>query len=161
MFFFSLSLTVQHNSASNCSQFVKAFIFVVVNTQCQAGLLQEKSSTAQQVMRFMFPAAATALCLEINRERIGWLQWKAIANIADQAKKLNRNSNFIDRTSKDKSEGHMVWMPSDLWEVRRRKKKNTPQHERLAAKMSAKDERKTRFLWIATWKHTPAWLNRM
>lgn len=67
---------------------MKAFIFVFVSTRCQAGLLPEKSSTAQQVMRFMFPAATTALCLEINREITGWLQREAIANVADQAKKL-------------------------------------------------------------------------
>lgn len=69
IFFCFITLTVQHNRTSHCSQFMKAFIFVVVTTQCQTGLLQEKSSTAQQVMRFMFPPAEPTLCLGINREK--------------------------------------------------------------------------------------------
>lgn len=70
-----------------------------MNTQCQAGLLQENSSTAQQVMCFTFPAAATALCLEINRERTWCLEQVAVANIAAHAKKLK---------FQNESEGHVV-----------------------------------------------------
>lgn len=86
----------------------KLLLFVVMNTQSQAGLLQEKSSTAQQVMRFMFPAAATPHCLEINRERIGWSKWKAIANITDQENTVK--SCHLENLS----HGHVVWMKSDL-----------------------------------------------
>lgn len=67
--------------------------------------MQEKSFTAQQVMRFMFSAAKTALCLEINRERAGWLKQEAIANVAYQTKKLKFHpKNF----SGMKSDGHAV-----------------------------------------------------
>ena len=119
MFLCSPSLTVQQNRASNYPFREKVFIFVVVNTQCQAGLPQEKSSTAQQVMRFMLPAAATALCLETNTERIGHLQWEAIANTANQAKKLNkkkkkkkshfRRQNFPEYGLNDKWSWQVQW----------------------------------------------------
>lgn len=53
---------------------------------------------------------------------------------------------------------NMVWMTSDPGKYSGKK---TPQFERLVAKMWAKDERKTRFLQIATWKRTLSRLKRI
>lgn len=75
-------------------------------------------------MRFMFPAAATALCLEINRKN--WV-------VTTGSDRRNRWSGKEIQISSMEflGERHVVWM-NDLWEVQWRKK--TPHHERLAAK---------------------------
>lgn len=147
MFLCSPSLTVQQNRASNYA-FREKVLYLLLWTPSVRQVFCRKNPPLHSKWCVYAPSSSNGTLFG-NKYRKNWaLTMEGNSQHCRSFKETQQKSHFQN----------MVWMTSDPGKYSGKK---TPQFERLVAKMWAKDERKTRFLRIATWKRTLSRLKRI